>query len=166
MLPHLTRLGDDGSGLLTSRAAALAERGEGAIPTLALLGISAASAGRSQPHPCWRHQRPSHCCHQGTESKGASQNPIVTVLTQPHPTPGAQRHLSVSRIHSEEKPEEPESFLENPDEKIPSCLTSPPLDIKNGHSAAVGRLCVLHSWGFFAVLLFFPSQEEQDNHKK
>lgn len=130
-------------------------------------------------YPCWgptpfpllpsrdRKQRStpkphSHC--------PASQNPTLTVLSPIHPQEHkgtGKAELVVSSIHSE-KLEEHESFLENPAEKIPSCFTFPELDIENGQSAEVGRLCVPHNWVFFVVLFFgfFSIQEEQDNHRK
>lgn len=105
------------------------------------------------------HQRPPHCCHQGTESQGAPQNPSVTIL--PHPIQPQQHkgtgeaQLVLSSIHSGEKLEEQESLLEKPEEKISSCFTFPPLDIKSGQSVAVGSLCSPQLGFFFCGFGFF-----------
>lgn len=70
----------------------------------------------------WRHRHPSHCCHQGTESKGATCNPFLKVLCGAHPALRAQRYqqaeLVVSSIRSEEKLEVFQRFLENAKEQM------------------------------------------------
>lgn len=118
----------------------------------------------------WRHQRPSHSATKGQKAKEHPKTSLsLSCLSpsQPQEHKGTRKaKLAVSSIHSEEKLEEQERFLENPEEKILSYFNFPTLDIKNGQSAAMGRLCVLHSWGFRCGFGFFSSQEEQDNHKK
>lgn len=152
VLPHLTRHVDDGSGLLTSRAAAHAERGECADTALALLST----------RPRWVQPGGTNALPTAAiKGQKAKEHP-KTLLSlsclgpiQPQEHKGTRKaKLVVSSIHSEEKLEEHESFLENPEEKIPSCFIFPALDIKSGQSAAVGRLCVLHNWGFFCGFFF------------